>query len=431
MKDSILSLLRPQGSYTKTDLHNYSELTAGRIKSALTANDITTLFAIFATIEEKDSTLASELEKRYSTLEGSFFTHTIGKNTYDTSIKQLIKASLDATMYGYGVVELSLNAKADYQFTHIDKEYFYFEDGELYLKTKDKKFLPKEPKFLVFKRKSLLKKIIWIVYAKHFVLSHYMKFTEFLGIPPIIVNSQSSELDTIAQIDLAIKGLKSGSYAVLGQNDIVKVLEGRGNQADFLAFINYADNEIAKLLNGSTLTSNATQNGSYALSKTHENTSFKITLKDASYAKECVDYAFGLLNIESDFNFLIEKDTDLYQRAQTLQILHSMGYTMNTEDISKEFDLKLQPKLEQNKRFSHLSANSTNMPLDAFDTFTPNKNIEDEILNTLQTILKDAATYEEASQKLVNAYPHIKLDLLEEQLQKSLANSSMLGYFDD
>lgn len=426
--EKAFELLKASGDYTKTDLALYTELSAGKIRAALINEDAQYRFPIYNLIELKDTSFSSEVEKRYDTLEGKFFTSNLDKR-YTESIEEIILASLDATMWGYGVVEAYLDADAKLCFRRVEKEYFFFREKKLYLKDANgKEFEPTLPRYMVFKKRAKALKLLWLIFAKHFVLSHYMKFTEFLGVPPIIVNAASSEKATISAISEAMRRLKSGSYAILGKEDIAKVLEGKGSQADFMAFVQYVDNEIAKSINGSTLTSNAGKTGSLALGQVHEQNRYEITSKDAKVAARCIAKAFAVFGIKAEVAILVEKDKDLYQRAQTLDILGRNGYKMSPEQIAKEFDFP--PPANNtvlNKKALSKNAKAGELPADQFEAFTPPSKHEEEIKRALNAILKEANSYEEAFDQLIKAFPHFKLESLEKELEKVITNSMILG----
>lgn len=425
--EKAFELLKASGDYTKTDLALYTELSAGKIRAALVNDDPQYRFPIYNLIELKDTSFSSEVEKRYDTLEGKFFTSNLDKR-YDESIEEIILASLDATMWGYGVVEAYLDADAKLCFKRIEKEYFYFREKKLFLKdTNGKEFEPTAPRYIVFKKRAKALKLLWLIFAKHFVLSHYMKFTEFLGVPPIIVNASSSDKEIVTAISEAMRRLKSGSYAVLGKEDVAKVLEGKGSQADFMAFVQYVDKEIAKSVNGSTLTSNAGTTGSLALGQVHEQNRYEITAKDAKVAMRYIVKAFSAFGINAEVSILVEKDKDLFQRAQTLDILGRNGYKMSPEQIAEEFDFP-SPANNTVLNKKSLSKNARgDIPADQFEAFTPPSKHEEEIKRALNAILKEANSYEEAFDLLVQAFPHFKLESLEKELEKVVTNSMILG----
>jgi len=430
--------LKHEGTYTKTDLSFYTQLTSGRISAALTQKTPDQLLPLFSLIEDKDSSVGSEVEKRISTIENRFYTHALGKE-YNESIEAIILASLDASIYGVGLVELYLDGNNNLSFKRIDKEFYFYEEGTLLLSINGKKFEPKPPRFFLFHRKPLLIKLLWIVYAKHFVLSHFLKFTEFLGIPPLIANASSSDSETLESIAEALSRLKSGDFAVLGKEDTLKVLEGRGNQADFLTFVSYCDAEISKVINGNVLSSNVGDTGSLAMAKVHEDQRLEIVGKDIKYAQRCVNKTFAAIGLDCNLTIQYETDTDLYQRAQTLQILYGMGAEMSIEDLSREFDLPLQKKggLGQNARF-YRSENSMGKPLDKIDAALSSSAFKNmlnqnqiQIKKELETIVEKATNFEEAFEALLQAYPDTSMDELEEAFIATLFNSDLEGRFSE
>lgn len=427
-------MLRPRGNYTKTDMGHYTQLTAGRISLALLHKTPDILLPIFSLIVDKDSSVGSESEKRISTIENRFYAHKLDTR-YNESIEEIILASLDAVLYGVSIVELYLDSSNDFAFRRIEKENIFYEKGKVLLSTGSKKFEPTEPRYFVFRHKPILLKLLWISYAKHFVLSHFLKFAEFLGVPPLVVNSSSSDAETMDAIAMAVGKIKSADVAVLGQDDILKVLEGRGSQDDFLAFVKYCDNEIAKVINGSTLTSNASDSGSLAMARIHEKQRLEIVAKDIKFAQRCVNRAFATLGMNADLTIFYEEDKDLKDRAETLKLLYDMGFSMNEADISKEFDLPLsrQTPPAPNTRLS-FNAKRPSLALDKFDVFQKSKAFkallaqnEKSISDEIEHMLLGASSFEEAFESLLRTYPNMDMSHLEDIFTTVLFNADLAG----
>lgn len=439
-KKEFLSTLRPKGTYAQTDLSLYSSLSAGVIKTILIYKKLSDSLPIFALIEDKDTSIGSEVEARVSAIENKYYTHKVDA-TYNNSIDEIISAAMEAIIYGIGIVELSIDNQNNIIFSKIDKEKLFFEDNVPYLKSGKTKINITEPRFMLFERKKpILRKVLWIVYAKHFVLSHYMKFAEFLGVPPMVANVEDSSDETLTTVADSIRGLKSGGYTVLGKEDMLKVLEGRGSQADFLKFVQYADSEIAKVINGSTLTSNTGTAGSYAQANIHAETKREITARDAKYVTSCVKRVFKLIDIDIDFALLIEKDKDLLQRANIIKIASDIGFEMSDDDISKELDLPLKSKntkISQNfKKIinKRLAINAKKIPIDNIDKALESKEFstvleknEIKIKKELEKILLKAESFEEAFTALIEAYPDVDMDELEDTFTSVMISSELLG----
>lgn len=427
-------LLKPKNStYAQTDLDSYVELSSGKIRGALKFKKPYLYAPIFNLIADKDSAVGAGISKRIADITNKFFTHELGENE-DENIKAIIRASIDARLFGYGMLNLYVDENAKFGACYIERKFIYAKEEGFYLVSKNgREFRADEPNFVIFTHEPNLLKLIWIVYAKHYVLANYLKFTEFLGVPPLIANASSSDTQIIDDLAEAIKEIHSGSYAAIGPDDKISILQGSGNIADFLDFIRYADDEIAKVINGAALTSNAQNSGSYAMSKTHENTAMQILAADVSYAVKCVNEIYALLGKTPNLNIQIEKDVDLLARAQTLQILNAMGYEIAPEQIAREFDLPLpnsrglKPNLDKNSAF-----NERNLPLTRIDKAVDSldfKEANSDIKNYVTGVLNACETYEDALKILQKNSGGFKLETLENELINLIANAEISGNF--
>ncbi|MBE0491117.1 MAG: DUF935 family protein [Sulfurospirillum sp.] len=431
-KKTIRSLLSPKGSYNSNDMEHYTQLGAGKIAAALKTKDPVHYMPLFYLIEDKDTSVGSEVEKRVSSVENKFYTHALDKK-YNDSVEEIIKAAIQAKIYGVAIVELYINSDGDFAYALVPKEYYYFEFKKILLQKGKTKFEPKEPNFFIIKSKPVLLKVLWLVYAKHFVLSHYLKFAEFLGVPPLIVNAHSSDSDVIDGISAAVKQIKSGDFAVLGAEDIVKVLEGRGNQSDFMEFVRYVDSEIAKTLNGASLGSNtSTTGGSYAQSKSHEDNRAEITRSDVRFATKIANLFFKHIGMRLELNIQVEKDVDLKARAETLQILKGMGYDMTPEQIAYEFDLPAPFKKEANKK--SLSTNSKDLADVILEDTSFNDSLqeaEEEMFKTIEKLSRESESYEELYEKLSLHYKDMEFIKLDELMLQAITANTIKGALDE
>lgn len=432
MTKQLKTILGVKGTYTSNDMENYSEISAGKIKNALLHKTPYYYMPLFDLLEQKDTSIGSECDKRKLSSENKFFSTSNKK--YDESVEEIIKASVNARIFGISVIELFVDEQGEFAFSFVPKEFYNFDEEKgLYLKSGKNKIFPKEPNFYILKHTPVLLKTLWIAYAKHFVLSHYLKFAEFLGVPPLIVNAHSSDAETITNIGIAAKNLKSGDFAVFNENDIIKVLEGRGSQADFMEFVRYCDTEISKVLNGSSLGSNVGKTGSLAQAKVHEDNRAEIVNSDIKYATRVATKLFRKIDVEINLNIAVEKDKALLDRANTLQILKDLGYTMTPEQIAYEFDLPAPTKKEQKEANKKLSINSK-LAKDNIDFILEDDAFEDElqqseneILTTLQKLLNECKSFEEVHEKISLNYKDINFKKLEEMIFKAVALSQIRG----
>lgn len=431
MTKQLKTILLGRGNYTSTDMENYSEISAGKIKNAILHKTPYYYMPLFDLLEQKDTSIGSECDKRKLSSENKFFSTSNPK--YDESVEEIIKACLNARIFGISVIELYLDENGEFAFHLVPREFYNFDEEKgLYLKSGKTKIFPKEPNFYIIKHTPVLLKTLWIAYAKHFVLSHYLKFAEFLGVPPLIVNASSSDEDTISSITTATKNLKSGGYAVFRENDLVKVLEGKGSQADFMEFVRYCDSEIAKTINGASLGSNISKSGSYAQSKSHEENRAEIVNSDIKYATRIATKLFKKIDVDIKLNIAVEKDKELLDRANTLKILKELGYEMTKEQIAYEFDLPapVEKELKENKK---ISINSK-MPTDNIDLILEDDTFleelqqsENEILTSIQKLLNECKSYEELYEKISINFKNIEFKKLEEMMFKAIVQSQLRG----
>ncbi len=425
-KKEFINSIKPKGAYSKTDFTKYVELSAGKIRVALLNKNPEYLLPIFNLIEDKDSSVGCELEKRVLSTLNKEYTCTLDEK-YISSIYDITKASLECKLFGIAVLELYLDENQNFAYRHISREYFNYREDKVYLKSGKKEFVAKSPRFIILRKKPVLIKLIWIVYAKHFVLSHYLKFTEFLGVPPLIGHSHSSDKEVIELMDEALKNLKSGAYGIFGSEDMIKILEGRGTQEDFLKFIEYADNEIAKVINGQTLTSNSGKSGSYALGKIHENTRREIINSDIKDVNFYVNYCFNFIGMSAGFKIPLLKNSADLGRVQTFQILTNMGYEVDEEQMSNELNVKLKHNPTQ------LQKNSKTIYMDSFErsihqkNFNESKDIEEMITN----LLNSSESYDEAYDKAIDLFGEENIQKIEIALSNSITNSSLKGFYDN
>jgi phage gp29-like protein len=167
-----------------------------------------------------------------------------------------------------------------------------------------------------------------------------------LGVPPVIINTANP--DDVGQVALNTMDLKSGGIGVYAKDDVIKVLEGKGSQADFLEFIKYCDQQISIHINGNTLASSSDGKGSLALGKVHENSQQLITQEDCYFFADELERFLKLkLKLEGfvvddiSVSFQFAKTDDQKTKAETYQILANMGVDIATDFIQEEFGLPL------------------------------------------------------------------------------------------
>lgn len=358
----------------------YQDLSVRRIKTILAGGDINELTALYRIMLTKDSHIASEIKRRKSRVRAQNMVAKSSNEKTQAALDALFATSepkktldklLSALEYGFFVGQLyydtQLHLNPIHQ-THLyyDQQGFYFYDAQGAGYRLDDRFMAFSLFEQPLREASLLYSLIHLFTAKHFVLGNYLKFAELLGVPPIIINTTDS--DASSEIIKNALDLKSGGVGVFAKDDMVKVLEGKGTQAEFMEFIKYCDSQISLVISGNTLTSNSDGKGSLALGKVHENSQQYITQEDCYFFADQLEVYLGLrLALEGfdttdlQVSFEFEKDTDLKARAETLAILANMGVDIPIDYINSEFNLPTDtqkttpstPVVQANERSNH------------------------------------------------------------------------------
>lgn len=304
------------------------------------------------------------------------------------------------------------------------------EDGYFVQTTTNQKLDPKTDArlYLSTVRKAALFPLIWIFAAKHYVLSHYMGFTKLLGIPPVVVTSDSSDASDIEAIADMVEQLTSASVGVFSKDTLVKLLEGKGSQADFLEFVHYCDAEISLNIVGNTLSGNTSSNGgAYAQAKVHQDSFAAITKADAIFIEGHVNALLGRCNMKKDFKYIIEPEKDLKTRAEVLKILKDIGYDIPKDYIAQEFDLPTQSSPTANRKEVNAKDGGVGDKIDEEAAKADTRPAEREILAHIERILEETSSFEDAHKRIVEAYPSINLDGLQKDLERLIANSYIQG----
>ena len=114
-----------------------------------------------------------------------------------------------------------------------------------------------------------------------------------------------------------------------------------------------------------------------------------------------------------------------------------MGYEIPVEHMQNVFKidgLKFKGETAANKSFISRNKADINMqnpkPIDKIDADVINADlsgIENEIKNSLNAILKECQSYEEAFEKLSGMYKNIHMEELEKVMFKVLENAEIIG----
>lgn len=438
------------------------------VKAALTGRNLNQLIKIYDLFLRFDPQISSEIstrKKRVSSFPILFQGgNEIQKDFCDRffatkTFKNLVFNLSSALAYGFCVLIKNWykNEKGEIlpDFGYISPAFFNFdsEDG-LFFRKNAEKIRVKEQKELFlyihpsdsgdFISSALMYKIVSIAALKMAVINQNMNYFENLSVPPLIIKTDAADEKTGEEIIRQALSLRSNGVALFSKDDLIDLLGGSANQGQFLDFIKYCDECISKIVSGEVLSSNATEKGTQALGKVHDDIRKISNEFDALFLSSAVSEILReTLNLnfsdveKFDFGFdtNTEKEEDL--QSAVYERITKMGYEIPVEHMQNVFKidgLKFKGETAANKSFISRNKADINMqnpkPIDKIDADVINADlseIENEIKNNLNAILKECQSYEEAFEKLSGMYKNIHMEELEKVMFKVLENAEIIG----
>ena len=399
-----------------------------------------------------------------------------------TQLASGIYYGVSLTNVNYDIADLKITPS----FKHISPRYLYADtisDGgrikttleHLYIRQNAKRIFLKslDEQRIVFHKHpidigeitdfSLASKLVWYFSIKHLTMAHNLAYFDNAATPPLIAKSSGNEDELID----TLYSLKSSCVGVFDKDDVVEYLNVT-SKADFLSFIEYIDRQIAILILGNTQSTSDGKNGSRAQSQVHENRQRDILKFDARLIEKTIT---GFLNrLEKlnfpnakgcTFTFDIKQEKNLLDLSGVVKNLSDSGFELDDADIEAQFGFKIVGKKPvgaapvaartTNKTGSHKgSPNRIDSqpcphcaPLQAHNNATQALHHEDELdkqtaairtaamekelLDGVFTIIANSTSYEEAYQSLLDHYPDMPLDKLDNALFQQTANSHLLA----
>lgn len=447
------------------------------VKTAITGQNLESLVKVYEYFKTTDTQIGSEIFKRrvyvcslplFYESEDKTQNEFISNYLENAKFKRLLFDMSSAIAYGFAPFLKQYkndDGKILPDFKYIEPRYFNTDkDDRLYLKQSFDRVFVDDDSGLFWLHyhptdsgdiitQSLMYRIVTIAALKHLVISKYMSYFDALSVPPLVINSDAvaDENQSEAIIEAAVN-LRANGVGLFGKDDLVNLINGNVDKGTFLDFIRYCDEAISKSITGQILAGNSQTNGTQALGRVHNEVRQDILRFDAGLMsasiKELV-YAILSLNFSNVKPFKVALDAGLETDEELLSLVYerinNMGYEIPAEFMEQTFKIKglklksniqdKQSSVLQNNKLSFNNSIKSNLPLDKFDAVMQSKeydNVETntlkELENSLNEILKDSFTFEEAFKKLNELKTDIPLEKLEAYLINAIANSEILGY---
>ncbi|WP_312938872.1 DUF935 domain-containing protein [Oscillibacter sp.] len=233
-------------------------------------------------------------------------------------------------------------------------------------------------KFLIHKYKArsghpsragILRVVAWMYLFKNYTIKDWVSFAEVFGLPLRLGKYQpgASEADKAALMQALIQIGADAAGMVPEGTSIDFITTQKQDSGDLYASLaHYCDEQISKAILGQTLTSDSSNNGSYAQSKTHNEVRHDLTVADckslASTIRRDLIRPLVLFNFGEDkripyIRYACEESEDLEQLATILgNLVEHTGLKIPTSYIYKKFSI---PKPKPGEEIAVASYGST------------------------------------------------------------------------
>lgn len=212
------------------------------------------------------------------------------------------------------------------------------------------------PIFDVVPRSGLMRTATWYSLFKRWSWRDWVIYCEKFGIPLVIGKHEPGATeDEIEQIEQTVQDIGDAGQATMSTNMEIDIREAQrsGDSAGLhRAIVGEANQEMSKLITGSTLTGQSGGPGSFALGKVHEGRAFNLVIADASMvndrfqatiARPFLEYNGLKLARLPKLKIYIERETDPLRRMTLAKGCHDLGMTLDVEQIRAETGFRAPP----------------------------------------------------------------------------------------
>ncbi len=398
-----------------------------------------------------------------------------------TGTKAMLESCLDALGKGYSAVEINWDKSRlpwipDY--TWRDPRFFQFDRDTLQeLRLKDEsdmmnglrlppyKFIVHTPRLKsgIPLRGGLARLAAWTYLFKNFTVKDWMAFCEVFGMPMRVGKYRPNETeDNIAILKSAVANLGSDAAAVIPEGMLIEFIEtGKGSSGGntlFERIANWFDKQLSKAVLGQTMT--ADDGSSRSQAQVHDEVRTDLRDADAEQLAETLmrDVVVPFINLNwgprenyphlalrepetADITILsdaLAKLVPLGLRVEASEVRDKMGFS----DPAKDAEC-LQPQGQpavptppaKNTALNREQAGT--LPVQDLDallaTITPDTMRADigAILKPVLTGIQKGDSYEDALASLIEAYPQMDTDVIQQQLTRLIFVAEVWGRLHD
>ena len=298
--------------------------------------------------------------------------------------------------------------------------------------------------------KGMGQRIWWSVWFKKHGIKFWLIFLDKFSMPtPVGKYPSGAPKEQKATLLEAIQAIRTETGVTIPENMAIELLEAaRGGTVSYQDMCDYMDRQISKAVLGQTLTTEIGSGGSYAASQTHNDVRQEIKEADANMVAEVVnetlirwlvDYNYAGISIYPTLRYRTKKEQTLKELAERDRILTTeVGVQVDPDYWYETYNLPRPAGGAQ-------VVPPTAAPVAMFaeppsPQFTPGQQALENMADTLlavdplvgnealiATTVEQAASFEEAMERVLALLPAITMDRMQEDLAVALNNARLLG----
>ena len=184
------------------------------------------------------------------------------------------------------------------------------------------------------------------IYKKN-ALAFWANYQSKFGIPPVVVKTDLTDKTKVDSLTTFLQGMRNNSFSIVGYDDTVDVLDGVNSDVHqtYLKLIEHCDAQIAKVLEGQTMTSSDGSSRSQA--EVHERTGENLHMSRLRRVETVInEQLLPIIAADNNINaagvrFRFNEVKDIDEIIERAVKLKQAGYSVDVDYMSELTGLPL------------------------------------------------------------------------------------------
>ncbi len=323
-------------------------------------------------------------------------------------------------------------------------------------------------------RAGLGRNIAWLYLFKHFAIKDWIVYAEVYGQPYRLGKyDPSAGEDERQALENAVRSLGSDAAGVISRGTEIEIIEAsnRGGPEVYNTLVEVMNREMAQCILGQTLTSSEGNKGTQALGNVHQQVMLNLIKGDvkavAATLRRDLIRAFTVFNFGAEaaelapyLTPMVQEPEDLAQKAKTLLDLSTLGLEIPEGWVRETFGV---PEIAKGELTLAPRGKTPTAPLEHMWINRPERIVSLEnaardiapgviegqgftsaligrasdagreafapTVERVLAVVAQASSYDDALEKLLNAFPDLGFDTLQATLENSMKLAHLAGQF--